>query len=85
MSAYLEPRFSEAGIEFRAAAQDWLRHPERLAPEPQALAAYLAQLEIEGFATQAATNHVELIERDRLLASLNRHPIQLQEFLLAVA
>lgn len=34
---------------------------------------------------QAAMNHVELIERDRLLDLLNRHPIQLQEFLLAVA
>ncbi|MDP2833243.1 MAG: hypothetical protein Q8Q28_08110, partial [Pseudomonadota bacterium] len=53
MSARIELRFSESGIEFHAtAAQDWLRHPERLAPASQALAAYLAQLEIEGFAAQ---------------------------------
>ncbi len=53
MNARLEPRFGESGLEFRAVtAQDWLRHPECLAPKSQALAAYLAQLEIEGFATQ---------------------------------
>ncbi len=34
---------------------------------------------------QAAMNYVELIERDRLLDLLNQYPIQLQEFLLAVA
>ncbi len=51
----IESAFTDTALEFVTRpgnVADFLEHPERLAPESQALAAYLAQLEIEGFATQ---------------------------------
>ena len=71
MSPHLEPHFTEAGVEFLAAAPDWLRHPERLAPESRLLAAYLAQLEIEGLATQGS-DEVSILWED--LYRLIDHP-----------
>ncbi len=49
----IESAFTDTALDFATRPiTDFLEHPERLAPESQALAAYLAQLEIEGFATQ---------------------------------
>ncbi|MDP2829468.1 MAG: hypothetical protein Q8O37_12780, partial [Sulfuricellaceae bacterium] len=49
----VESAFTDSALEFATRpVADFLEHPERLAPASQALAAYLAQLEIEGFAAQ---------------------------------
>lgn len=53
--AKLESRLTEINLEFIAASvstTDYLNHPECLAPEFRPLAAYLAQLEEEGYATK---------------------------------
>ncbi|MBU1665452.1 MAG: restriction endonuclease [Gammaproteobacteria bacterium] len=52
----IESVFTDTALEFvtrPGKVADFLEHPERLAPASQALAAYLAQLEVEGFATRA--------------------------------
>lgn len=54
--ARIESVFTATALEFVAPSglvADFLEHPERLAPASQALAAYLAQLEEEGYASRA--------------------------------
>lgn len=72
--ARIEPTYTETALEYvtrSGLASDYLKHPDRLAPASQPLAAYLAQLEIEGFATKD-TDRVSILWED--LYQLLDHP-----------
>lgn len=74
MTVRIESVFTDPTLQFVArpgVATDFLAHPERLSPASQALAAYLVQLETEGYATQGQAG-VSILWED--LYRLFNHP-----------
>lgn len=73
MMLKIETVYTDSAIEFRTQAEmDFLASPERLARASRALAAYLAQLEEEGFATRGDGGRLYIVWAD--LYRLLDHP-----------